>query len=231
MAILQGIQKSPKSDRTTGHVRSPSSRGKVARGRESTGQDQGVLRMGQGMSRGPSVDMACLGVPEGGHRACSGVPRDVGQDMSRSTRGGHKAFPGVPDNRDRAYPGSGRAGGGALTRRLRLAAGDRGTWPLQARPGTEAGRGQGAPPDTPMGTAGQSPGGPGGGGGSRGGEVLGREAPRSFVARSSPGGRAPQPPPRAGPDFPALFTSEKTFPGPGMLRRSNQAPAPAPPTC
>lgn len=74
-------------------------------------------------------------------------------------------------------------------------------------------------------------GGPGAGGGSRGGEDLGREAPRSFVARSSPGGRAPQPPPRAGPDFPALFTSEKTFPGPGMLRRSNQAPAPAPPTC
>lgn len=67
--------------------------------------------------------------------------------------------------------------------------------------------------------------------GARGREVLGLEAPRSFVARSSPGGRAPQPPPRAGPDFPALFTSEKTFPGPGMRRRSNQAPAPTPPSC
>jgi hypothetical protein len=153
------------------------------------------------------------------------------QGMTPGTRDGHKAFPGVPDDGDRAYPGSGQAGGGALTRWLRLAAGDRGTWPLRAGSGTEAGKGQGVLPATSMGTAGRSPGGPDRGGGSRGGEVLGQEAPRSFVARSSPGGRAPQPPPRAGPDFPALFTSEKTFPGPETRRRSNQAPAPAPPSC
>lgn len=78
----------------------------------------------------------------------------------------------------------------------------------------------------------RAPGGEGGGG-SRGGRSSGRRPRdpllRDRVLEAAP--RGPQPPPRAGPDFPALFTSEKTFPGPGMRRRSNQAPAVAPPIC
>lgn len=146
----------------------------------------------------------------------------MGTGQVRGTRGGDGAGPGVA--------GVGTDSG----RRTHAVAapGCRGPWDMAslgwAGPRTEAGRGQGVPPVTPMGTPGRCPGRPAEGGGSWGGEVLGREAPRSFVVRSSPGGRAPQPPPRAGPDFPALFTSEKTFPGPGMRRRSNQAPAPAP---
>lgn len=152
--------------------------------------------------------------------------------MTSGTRGGHRHFQGYPTmGTGHTYPGLGQAGGGALTRWLRLAAGDRGTWSLRAGPGTEAGKDQGVLPATPMGTTGRFPGTPGGRGGSRGGEVLGPDGPRSFVARSNPGGRAPKPRPREGPDFPALFTSEKTFPGPGTRRRSNQAPAPAPPSC
>lgn len=75
-------------------VRSPSSGDKIGN-RDRTGQVQGsqnrgtqrYLRVGQSMSRGPSVDITCLGVPESRYMECSGVPRDVRQDMPRSTRG------------------------------------------------------------------------------------------------------------------------------------------------
>lgn len=211
-------------------VRSPSSGDTVARGRDRTGQEQGLLRMGQGMSRGPSVDMACLGVPEGKHK---GVFRG---SQGRGT------CPRVPEVDTRHFQGYPTIGTGHIQGRDGLGeAHSRGgcAWlpgtvghghsrrDLEQKPAKVRGSCL-----TPRWEPQAGPrGGPGAGGGSRGGEDLGREAPRSFVARSSPGGRAPQPPPRAGPDFPALFTSEKTFPGPGMLRRSNQAPAPAPPTC
>lgn len=94
--------------------------------------------------------------------------------------------------------------------------GCRGPWDMASLGGTWNGGRQrsGGPARHPDGNprpVPRAPGGGGGGGGSRGGKSWGRRPRdpllRDRVLEAAP--RAPQPPPRAGPDFPALFTSEK----------------------
>lgn len=144
-----------------------------------------------------SAHRACLEGTRGENTPCLGVPKD-GTGHDRGTQGGDKLGKAHSRGGPAWLPG---AVGHGLSGR-----------DLEQRPAEV----RGSRP-TPRWEPQASAQGARGGGGRRipGREVLGQAAPRSFVARSSPGGRAPSPPapaPRR-PRLPGSFHLRKNFPG------------------
>lgn len=138
---------------------------------------------------------ACLGGTRSENTPCLGVPKD-GTGHDRGAQGGDKLGKAHSRGGPAWLPG---AVGHGLSGR-----------DLERRPAEV--RGSRPPPRwEPQASAQGARGGGEGGGGSRGGKSWGRRPRdpllRDRVLEAAP--RAPQPPPRAGPDFPALFTSEK----------------------